>query len=56
MISIKAAKTKEATGYTQPGKPLSAEEFSAMVKEAEESGYMTTDEFKKKCQQLRNTK
>jgi hypothetical protein len=56
MISIKEVKTKRIKSYTQPGKPLSTEEFGIMVKEADESGYMTPDEFKKKCRELRNTK
>ena len=56
MISTKDVKTKRAKSYTQVGKPLSTEEFSAMVKEADESGYMTPEEFKKKCRELRNTK
>jgi hypothetical protein len=56
MVSIKEAKAKQTKSYTKPGKPLSSEEFVAMVKEADESGYMTPDEFKKKCHELRNMK
>ena len=56
MISTKVVKTKRDKSYTKLGKPLSTEEFSTMVKEADGSGYMTPEEFKKKCLELRNTK
>ena len=40
--------------YTQRGKPLTEEEFDNLVREADESGYLTPEEFKKKCQILLN--
>lgn len=33
--------------YTQRGKPLTEEEFDNLVREADESGYLTPEELKK---------
>ena len=49
-------KTVEKKDYTKSGKPLTELEFIAMAKESEQSGYMTLDEFKKKCRILLTTK
>jgi len=58
MIGQKQPKSKaiQKEDYTKSGKPLTELEFNAMVKESEQSGYMTLDEFKKKSRTLLNTK
>jgi len=58
MIGQKQPKTKtiQKKDYTKSGKPLTELEFNSMVKESEQSGYMTLDEFKKKCRTLLITK
>jgi hypothetical protein len=45
-------KTIQKKDYTKSGKPLTELEFNSMVKESEQSGYMTLDEFKKSCRTL----
>ncbi len=52
----KKTKITRLKDYTQPGKAMSDQEFISMVRESDESGYMTPEEFKKKCLELRNTK
>jgi Ca2+-binding EF-hand superfamily protein len=43
---------KEAKDYSGPGKPMTNEEFRDLVQEADASGYISSEEFKKKCQAL----
>ena len=33
--------------YLEPGKPLTSEEFISLVREADASGYISSEEFKK---------
>jgi hypothetical protein len=59
MVLTKKSKTKEikkSTSYIQPGVELDSHAFDSIVREAESSGYMTSEEFKKKCQNLLHTK
>lgn len=49
-------KAKQKDNYSKIGQPLTTEEFVAMVKDADESGYLSIDEFKKKCQALLHSK
>jgi len=59
MVLPKRSKKKEfkkSTSYIQPGAELDSQTFDSIVKEAESSGYMTSEEFKKKCQNLVHTK
>jgi Ca2+-binding EF-hand superfamily protein len=63
LLPLKMVKQKSDTQkhtpkltYTQRGKPLTEEEFDNLVREADESGYLTPEEFKKKCQILLNFK
>jgi len=49
----KAINTKD---YSRPGKSLTELEFVAMVKESEESGYISLHEFKNKCKMFLNSK
>ncbi|MBS1556686.1 MAG: hypothetical protein JSU09_17340 [Bacteroidetes bacterium] len=58
MVKQKSAAQKPTPKltYTQRGKPLTGEEFDNLVRDADESGYLTPEEFKKKCQLLLNFK
>lgn len=57
MVAVKTKKkVKHTEEYTKKGKPITEREFDSMVKESDESGYMTLDEFKKKCRSLLNFK
>ncbi len=59
MVLTKKSKKKEikkSTSYTQPGAELDSHTFDSIVREAESSGYMSSEEFKKKCQNLLHTK
>ena len=42
--------------YLQSGDLLTKEEFISMVNEADASGYISSEEFKKKCQALLRSK
>jgi hypothetical protein len=42
--------------FTKRGKEFSEVEFDNMVKEGDESGYLTSEELKKKCLSLLNFK
>ena len=47
--------TKRSKAHTQSGKPLTKEEFTQLVKESGKSGYMSDQQFKEKCKELRRT-
>lgn len=48
--------TKGSKAYTQSGKPLTKEEFTQLVKESGKSGYMSDQQFKEKCKELKTPK
>ena len=52
MVLTKKSKKKEikkSTSYIQPGAERDSHTFDSIVSEAESSGYMTSEEFKKKA-------
>jgi hypothetical protein len=47
---------KRKSNYILKGNPITSEEFITLVNESDESGYLSLEEFKKKCLSLMHSK